>query len=48
MRFETYDKAQENKLRIIKINYANEPGHWINEKRVDVKSADDFVKPNPG
>jgi len=46
MRFETFNMAQENKFRIIKIN--SEKGHFINQKRVDVKSADDYVKPQPG
>ena len=27
------------------INQDNEQGHIINEKRVDVKSADDYIKP---
>lgn len=46
MRFETHEKAQENKLRIIAIN--TDKGHFINNKRVDVKSADDYQKPAPG
>jgi hypothetical protein len=46
LRFETFAKAQENKMRIIQIN--TDKGHFINQKRVDVKSADDYVKPQPG
>ena len=45
MQFENKDKAQENKMRLIGINADRDKGHFINEKRVDVKSADDFVKP---
>ena len=48
MRFETFDKAQENKLRIMSINSDPDKGHLINSKRVDVKSADDYIKPQPG
>lgn len=43
MQFETKEKAQENKFKLIEIN--NSKGHVINEKVVDVKSADDFIKP---
>ena len=45
MQFENKDKAQENKMKLIEINSNRDKGHFINEKRVDVKSADDFVKP---
>lgn len=47
MQFENRDKAQENKYRLLKIN-AEGKGHMINDKRVDVKSADDYIKPQPG
>ena len=45
MQFENKDKAQENKMKLLAINSDRDNGHFINEKRVDVKSADDFVKP---
>ena len=45
MQFENKDKAQENKMKLLEINANRDKGHFINEKRVDVKSADDFVKP---
>lgn len=47
MQFENRDKAHENKIKLIRVN-AEGTGHIINEKRVDVKSADDYVKPPPG
>lgn len=47
MQFENRDKANEHKYRLIKVNVEG-PGHIINDKRVDVKSADDYVKPPPG
>lgn len=39
-------KAQDGKNKIVSINQ-NE-AHIINDKRVDVKSSDDYVKPQPG
>lgn len=42
MQFESKEKALENKLNLLKINH--EQGHVINGKRVDVKSADDYIK----
>ena len=30
------------------INSDPDKGHLINSKRVDVKSADDYIKPQPG
>jgi hypothetical protein len=47
MQFDNKDKAQENKVKIISINQTQK-GHVINDKKVDVKSADDYVKPQPG
>lgn len=47
MQFENKEKAQENKIKLVAINADRDQGHFINEKRVDVKSADDYVKP-PG
>lgn len=47
MQFENKDKAQENKMKILGIN-SRQSGHVINDKKVDVKSADDYVKPQPG
>ena len=48
MRFENKDKAQTNKQALLNINNDPDQGHIINDKRVDVKSADDYVKPQPG
>jgi hypothetical protein len=45
MQFENKEKAQENKLRLLSINSDRDTGHYINDKRVDCKSADDYVKP---
>lgn len=45
MQFENKEKAQENKYRLLQINSDRDTGHYINDKRVDVKSADDYVKP---
>lgn len=45
MQFENKEKAQENKLKLLSINSDRDSGHYINDKRVDVKSADDYVKP---
>lgn len=47
MQFENRDKAQENKIKLLRINVEGK-GHIINDKRVDVKSADDYVKPPGG
>ena len=43
MHFENRDKAQDGKQRILDINGGR--GHLINDKKVDVKSADDYQKP---
>ena len=48
MQFENKEKAQENKLKLLSINSDRDSGHYINDKRVDVKSADDYVKPQMG
>ena len=45
MQFENKELAQENKFKLVSINKDEQRGHWINEKRVDVKSADDYQKP---
>ena len=47
MQFNDKDKAQDGKVRLLQINQ-DFKGHQINDKKVDVKSADDFVKPSPG
>lgn len=47
MQFENRDKAYENKNNLLQMNVEGR-GHMINEKRVDCKSADDFVKPPGG
>ena len=47
MQFENRDKAQEHKHKLLRFNVEGR-GHCINEKRVDVKSADDYVKPQLG
>ena len=44
MQFKDSQEAQENKGRLLNIN-RDFKGHQINDKKVDVKSADDFVKP---
>lgn len=48
MQFDNKELAQENKSKLVGINKDEKGGHWINEKRVDVKSADDYQKPQPG
>jgi hypothetical protein len=49
MRFDNKDLAQENKIKLLSAHYRNpSDGHKINGKLVDVKSADDYVKPSPG
>ena len=49
MRFDNKELAQENKNKLLSVNYRNPAdGHKINNKVVDVKSADDYVKPQPG
>lgn len=49
MRFDNKDVAQENKNKLLSINCRNpNDGHKINNKVVDVKSADDYVKPQQG
>jgi RNA recognition motif-containing protein len=45
MQFENKEKAAENKMKLLAINSDRDSGHYINDKRVDCKSADDFVKP---
>ena len=45
MQFESVDKAREYKSKLVNINNDHKDGHFINEKRVDVKSADDYIKP---
>jgi hypothetical protein len=47
MQFENSQKAQDNKSRLLRFNVEGK-GHLINEKRVDVKSADDYIKPQAG
>jgi len=48
MQFKDRQDAEVNKIKLLKINQDSQQGHYINEKRVDVKSADDYVKPaNP-
>jgi len=47
MQFNDKEKAQENKGKLLSIN-GNPRGHFINDKKVAVKSADDYVKPQPG
>lgn len=49
MRFENKELAQENKNKLLSVNFRSPAeGHKINGKLVDVKSADDYVKPQPG
>lgn len=49
MRFESKESAQENKMKLLSAHFSNPTeGHKINGKLVDVKSADDYVKPMPG
>lgn len=48
MRFDSFEKAQDNQLTLLNINNDKSQGHIINNKRVDVKSTDNFVKPQPG
>ena len=49
MHFENKDLAQENKAKLLSSYFRNPAdGHKINGKLVDVKSADDYVKPMPG
>jgi hypothetical protein len=48
MQFESVEKAREYKSKLVNINNDHKDGHFINEKRVDVKSADDYIKPQPG
>jgi len=45
MQFANKDKAQEKKKELMSINSDLSRGHIINNKKVDVKSADDYVKP---
>jgi hypothetical protein len=40
MQFENKEKAQDGKQKILETNASK--GHFINEKKVDVKSADDY------
>ena len=40
MQFENKEKAQDGKQKILETNAGK--GHFINEKKVDVKSADDY------
>lgn len=47
MQFDNRDKAQEHQDEILSIN-RTPSGHIINDKKVDVKSTDNYVKPNPG
>lgn len=48
MQFPTRESAMENQKKIVDINNDANKGHWINDKRVDVKSTEDYVKPPPG
>jgi hypothetical protein len=48
MQFESREKAMENQAKIVDLNLDPNKGHWINDKRVDVKSTDDYIKPPPG
>lgn len=48
MQFENQEKAQYHKQKMVNINKDKSQGHFINDKRVDVKSADDYIKPLPG
>lgn len=43
MQFENKDLAQQNKVVLLRHNMEGK-GHIINDKRVDVKSADDYIK----
>lgn len=45
MQFTDQGQAQDNKDRLLKINGDHSRGHIINNKKVDVKSADDYIKP---
>lgn len=48
MQFENREKALINKEKILAVNKDPSRGHFINDKKVDVKSADDYKKPQPG
>ena len=45
MQFANKDQAQDKKKELLDINSDMKRGHIINNKKVDVKSADDYVKP---
>lgn len=44
MQFDNKEKAKENKDKILGFNRSSN-GHVINDKKVDVKCADTYVKP---
>ena len=46
MQFDNKDKARDNKEKILSYN-RSQSGHSINDKKVDVKCADTYVKPMP-
>ena len=45
MQFADKEKAQDKKRELLSINSDMSRGHIINNKKVDVKSADDYIKP---